>query len=228
MGSFSVWHWLTGTPIFLLLVLIGGGLYFVLRRRPVGEPAPLPSQDAGQPVASTATPERSSFQKIVSITYLAGGAIGVLMTLPQINGVSLGLMGALTWLILLAQIAAALYGGWQYWQGKRVGLQILYWLSWSCIPVLSFPLLSYWCAMGVAVFPTLAFGAGNVGADISVRFGYDSSLWLFPSVSGFVLGVNLVAIWFTVGIDRTMKATGIPRWPLELNRADQAMTDRTT
>ncbi len=77
MGSFSVWHWLTSAPIFLLLVLIGGGLYFVLRRRPVGEPAPLPSQDAGQPVASTATPKRSSFQKIVSITYLAGGAIGV-------------------------------------------------------------------------------------------------------------------------------------------------------
>ena len=217
MGSFSIWHWLTGAPILLfLLLLIGGGLCFVLRRRPTAEPAPFPLREGDAPVTSTVTPERSPFQKIVSTAYLAGGAIGLLMTLPQIDGVSLGLMGALTWLFLLAQIAAALYGGWQCWQGRRVGLQVLYWLSWSCVPVLSFPLLSYWCAIGIAVFPTLAIGAGHFGTDLSVRFGYDSSLWLFPSTSGFVLGVNLIALWFAVVIGRTMKAGGIPRWPLAL------------
>lgn len=216
MGNFSAWHWLTSAPIFLFLILIGAGLYFALRRRSASEPAPILPQEGEMPVATAAPPERSTFQKIVSISYLAGGAVGVLMTLPQINGVSLGLMGALSWLFLLAQITAALYGGWQYWQGRRVGLQVLYWLSWSCIPVLSFPLLSYWCAMGVAVFPTLAFGAGHVGTDLSVRFGYDSSLWLFPSTSGFVLGVNLIAVWFAVVIGRTMKAGGVPRWPLAL------------
>ncbi len=216
MGSFSAWHWLTSAPIFLFLLLIGVGIYFALRRRPASESPPIQPQEKEISVAATVTPERSTFQKIVSISYLAGGAVGVLMTLPQINGVSLGLMGALSGLFLLAQIAAALYGGWQYWQGRRVGLQVLYWLSWSCIPVLSFPLLSYWCAMGVAVFPTLAFGAGHVGTDLSVRFGYDSSLWLFPSTSGFVLGVNLIALWFAVMIGRTMKAGDIPGWPLAL------------
>lgn len=214
MGSFSAWHWLTSAPIFLLLLLIGGGLYFALRRRPTGEPAPIEPREDEIPVVSTASPARNPFQMIVSITYLAGGAIGLLMTLPQINGVSLSLMGALTRLILLAQIAAALYGGWQCWQGRRVGLQVLYWLSMSCIPVLSFPLLSYWCAFGIAAFPMLELGAGHFGADFSVRFGYDSALWLFPATSGFVLGANLIALWFTVMIGRTMKASGIPKWPL--------------
>ena len=228
MGSFSAWHWLTGAPMFVLLAVVGFGLYYALRRSPAKQPQETPQPHEDLPLALNQTIERTPFQKIVSIAYMVGGAIGLLMTLPQINGVSLSLMSALAWLFLLAQIAAAIYGGWQYWQGNRMGLQILYWLSWSCVPVISFPLLSYWCALGIAVFPTVSFGAGHFGTDLTVRFGYDSSLWLFPSTSGFVLGANLAAIWFAVMIDRTMKATGIPRWPLELVRVDNTVTDRAS
>lgn len=216
MGSFSAWHWLTSAPVFLLLLIVGVGLYFALRNRSAGDPDPFPAREEERTVVVSASAARSPFQMFVSITYLVGGAIGLLMTMSQINSLSLSLMGALTWLLLLAQIAAALYGGWQCWQGRRVGLQVLYWLSMSCIPVLSFPLLSYWCALGIAVFPMLEIGAGHFGTDLSVRFGYDSSLWLFPATSGLVLGVNLIALWFTVMIGRTMKTAGIPRWPLAL------------
>ncbi len=214
MGSFSVWHWLTAAPIFLLLLVVGVGLYFVLRKRPAGDPEPLPAQNKENPMAAVTPAARSPFRKFVSITYLVGGAIGLLMTLSQINGVPMNLASALSSLLLLAQIAAALYGGWQCWQGRGVGLQMLYWLSWSCIPVLAFPLLSYWCAMGIGIFPTLSLGAGHLGTDLTVRFGYDSSLWLFPSTHGIVLGINLMAVWFVIMIARTMKAAGIQRWPI--------------
>ena len=80
--------------------------------------------------------------------------------------------------------------------------------------------------MGIGLLPTIAIGAGHFETDITVRFGYDSTLWLFPSESRFLLGANLVAIWFTITIDRTMKASNIPRWPLVLNRGNPALTDR--
>ncbi len=32
MGSFSIWHWLTGAPLLLLLTAIFLVLYFVLRK----------------------------------------------------------------------------------------------------------------------------------------------------------------------------------------------------
>lgn len=228
MGSFSVFHWLFSAPIILLLLLVAFGIYFALRKRSGGDRQPPTPQVKEEVVTAPAIPAtvRSNFQKIVSITYLVGGGVGALTIIPQINGVSLGILSAFAWLFLLAQIGAAIYGGWQYWKGNVAGLQVLYWLSWSCIPVISFPLLSYWCAMGFGLLPTIAIGAGHFGTDITVRFGYDSTLWLFPSESRFLMGANLVAIWFTIMIDRTMKASGIPRWPLALNFGDPATTDR--
>lgn len=220
MGSFSAWHWLASAPILILIAAIGVGLYFVLRKRPSTiEVQPLSSSVEAAPTSSGSALTRPPVQKIISITYLAGGAFGTIMLLPQLVGVSLDTISALAWIVMLAQIAAALYGGWQYWNGQAIGSQVLYWLSWSCVPVISFPLLNYWCAMGMAVFPTIAFGAGHFGADITMRFGYAGELLFFPTVSDFMLGANLIAVAFVIALDRALKERGVPRWPLEQQKA---------
>lgn len=213
MGSFSAWHWLASAPILVLITAIGVVLYFVLRKRP--------STIEVQPLSSSveAAQIHPPVQKVISITYLVGGAFGTIMLLPQLVGVSLDPVSAFAWIVMLAQIAAALYGGWQYWNGKSIGSQVLYWLSWSCVPVISFPLLSYWCAMGMAVFPTIAFGAGHFGADLTMRFGYAGELLFFPTVSGYMLGANLIAVAFVIALDRELKKRGVPRWPLEQQKA---------
>jgi hypothetical protein len=221
MGSFSIWHLLLGGLQFVVVVAVVGVVaYFLLRKAPAapaaGTPAPTGEGEAQDPVAAA---PRSTAHKVIAIAYLVGGLFGVITTLPQLNGVSLGLMSALAWLILLAQIAAAIYGGWQFWNHRPIGAQLLYWLSWSCVPVISFSLLSYWCAMGLALFPTVALGPGHFGTDFSLRFGYDSELWLNPGNSGLLLGVNVVALLFVSVLTKLMREAGIPKWPLVLPNA---------
>ena len=213
MGSFSIWHWLMGGPFLLLAIVIGVVAYLVLRKRPQTSP------DTGTSVAeSTAvaaqTTARTTPQKVISIAYLVGGAFGLITILPQLNGVSLGLLDALAYLIILAQIAAALFGGWKFWNHKPIGAQVLYWLSWSCVPVLSFSVLTYWCAIGLAIFPTIALGFGHVGTDFSLRFGYASQLLFNTNEPGLLVGANLVAIAFVVMLSKALKLAGVPRWPL--------------
>ncbi len=213
MGSFSVWHWLMGGPLLLLVIAVGVVIYLVIRKRPQtsSETSILVTAST---VATTQTTARSTTQKVISIAYLIGGAFGAITILPQLNGTSLGLLDAFASLIILAQIAAALYGGWQFWNHKPIGAQVLYWLSWSCVPVLSFPVLSYWCAMGLAVFPTVALGSGHFSTDFSLRFGYASQLWFNPNESGLLVGANLVAIAFVIMLSKALKTAGVPRWPL--------------
>ncbi len=216
MGSFSVWHWLIGGPFLLLVIAIGVVIYLVLRKRPQtpSEANASTTTTTAPTVATTQTATRSTTQMIISIAYLVGGTFGVITILPQLNGTSLGLLDTLAYLIVLAQIAAALYGGWQFWNHKPIGAQVLYWLSWSCVPVLSFSVLTYWCAMGLAIFPTVALGAGHFGTDFSLRFGYASQLWFNPNESGLLIGANLVAIAFVVMLGKALKTSGVSRWPL--------------
>jgi hypothetical protein len=219
MGGLSVWHWLVSAPILLFLIAIGVLFYFVLRKRPAAVAATLPvSEPVPQAAAEAVVPVviRTPTQKIVSITYLVGGAFGTIMVLPQLDGLSLGLLSAIAWMVVLAQIAAALYGGWQYWNGKVVGFQVLYWLSWSCVPVISFPVLTYWRAMGLGIFPTISLGAGHIGSDVMLRLGYAGEFWFLPNNAGFVVGANLVAIAFVIMLDRVLKESGVPRWPLAI------------
>ena len=158
------------------------------------------------------------YQKPIAIAYLVGGAFGAITSLPQLNGVSLGIFSAIAWLILLAQIGAALYGGWQFWNGKPIGTQVLYWLSWTCVPMLSCSGLTYWCAMGFGVFPSISLGAGHFSADFNVRFGYSSEIWLNSNTSGLLVGANLVAITFVAILGKSLKENGISNWPLVLNK----------
>jgi hypothetical protein len=221
MGNFSIGHFLlSGLQLVVFVAVVGVVAYFLLRKAPAAPAAedPTPTGE-GVVRSSVTTAPRSTAQKVIAIAYLVGGLFGLITTLPQLNGVSLGLMSALAWLILLAQIAAAIYGGWQFWNHQPIGAQLLYWLSWSCVPVISFSLFSYWCAMGLAFFPTISLGPSNFGTDFSLRFGYASELWLNPGNSGLLLGVNVVALLFVSVLTKLMRQAGIPKWPLVLANA---------
>lgn len=215
MGSFSVWHWASAVPFFLIVVVIGIVLCRVLKIQQPSEK--LPHEATAHEMSGVmekSSTARGTTQTLVSLVYLTGGAIGLITTIPQLDGVSLDLMSAIAWLFLLVQLGASLYGGWQLWNSKPIGAQVLYWLSWSCVPLVSFTALVYWCAIGLALFPMVSIGAGNLGADLSVRFGYASRLWFNPGNSGLMLGVNLVALYFVFTIEKLMRRSGIRKWPL--------------
>lgn len=226
MGSFSIWH--VGIGGLLLVVISVIVIAYLLLRKPsvprtAEKPFPAGEGELQRPVVNA---PRSTAQKVIAIAYLVGGVFGVITVLPQLNGVSLDLMSALAWLILLAQIAVAIYGGWQFWNHQPFGAQLLYWLSWSCLPVVSFSLLSYWCAMGLGFFPTVALGPGNFSTDFSFRFGYTGELLFNPDNSGLLLGVNVVALLFVLSLTKLMREANIPRWPL-LGQTTKSAPNRT-
>jgi hypothetical protein len=221
MGSFSIWHFfMGGLPLVVILTIAGVVLYFLLRKAP-NAPATEKQSPAGEGEIHQTVPtaQRSTARKVIAITYLSGGLFGAVSTLPELNGVSLDFTSALAWSILLAQIAAAIYGGWQFWNCRPIGAQLLYWLSWSCVPVISFSLLSYWCAIGLALFPTIELAPGNLGGNFSLRFGYASELFFNPHRTGILLGVNAVALLFAVFLAKLLRQEGIPKWPLVLPNA---------
>jgi hypothetical protein len=217
MGRLSVWHFLTASSLLFVVVIIAivtVALYFILHKSPNGQDTGASASGDNAAPAGSPLAVRSTAQKVIAVAYLVGGIFGVITLLPQLNGVSLSVMSALAWLILSGQIAAALYGGWQFWHHRALGAQLLYWLSWSCAPVISFSALSYWCAMGLALFPTVTLGAGTFGTDVSLRFGYASELWFNTGNAGAILGVNVVALLFVGLLTKLMREAGIAKWPL--------------
>lgn len=223
MGNtgFTIMHWAMLAPFLLLIAALGFVIYLVLRKRPLVATTTDAAQP-GTPASLQHGTSRGNIQKMISIAYLVGGAIGILTLIPQLDGVSYGFLDMFGYLFGLAQVAAALYGGWQFWNNKPIGMQVLYWLSWTCVPLLSFTMLTYWCAMGLGFFPTIALGLGNFGADFSFRFGYAGGLYLGSYQPGLLVGANLVALAFVHQLGKAMATAGVPRWPLMANRTESA------
>lgn len=170
-----------------------------------------PDQQRGEEFLSA---HRPPIESVTAGIYMAGGGLGLVMTVPTLVGQTMSALGALAWLILLAQIAAAIYGGVQLWRRRTIGIQLLYWLSWSCVPVAITAAFSYWCAMGLGAFPTLSVGLGHFGTNFDFSFGYSSELYLLPGGSGVTFGVNLVALAFAVTLRRHMVNIGVAALPL--------------
>ena len=218
MGSFSAWHLLiSGLQVLILLTVIIGITYFFFQksRKAASEGSP-------NLTSPTTTTKKSPTQQIIAITYFVGGLFGAVVLLSQLQNAAPGPISALLWLFLIIQVAAALYGSWQFWNLRPIGSQLLYWLSWSTVPVISFPLLSYWCAIGFAIFPTIDIGPSIFGTNLNFRFGYDSQLWLNPGMNSFTIGLNLVSPAFVYAIAKIMHEAGIPKWPLVLPNTAQS------
>ncbi len=152
--------------------------------------------------------------KYISIIYLIGGAIGAVMFLPQIAHLPGNILSIFATVLLFLQIIASLYGGWKFLKNEAIGIQILYWVSISCIPVISFPLLSYWAYFGAGLFPSLSVGSYS-GFNFNFNFGYGSQLWIFPDESGLTFGINIVALVLMLTIKKIMHSNQIPFWPVK-------------
>jgi hypothetical protein len=207
MGSQTAWHLLTAGLQFAALIAVIVGIAWVVRRK-------TPDVSGGA-FDIKAVPDGTPTQKVIALAYLLGGAFGAFVLLPKFNAATSDFLAALAWSILLGQVVVAIYGGWQFWRQQPIGAQLLYWLSWSCVPAISFSVFSYRCAMGLALLPTVSLGPGNFSADFSLRFGYASKLWFDTGDVDLLLGVNLIAVLFVYLLAQHLRQIGVPIWPLQ-------------
>jgi hypothetical protein len=223
MGSFSIFHWLIGGQFLLFVVLVGAVIYLLVRKssKPAGlDPAVsrenLLPESSSSPVAVQSSPATFTREKAIALLYMVGGVLGLLNILGQLDGRALDPISAISWLILIAQLAAALYGGWQFWQNKPLGAQILYWISWSCVPVVSIPGLNYWVGIGLAWFPSVSISLGSFSTDFTFRFGYAARLWFTTDSYGITIGANVIALALALALARYLAQSGVAKWPLAL------------
>lgn len=160
---------------------------------------------------STKTVDRPTF---IAWFYIIGGAIGVIMSISSIAQSNIGVLGAVAWLVLLSQLAAAIFGGVETLKGNERGLQLLYWVSLSCIPVLESPVLDYYCAIGFGFLPNFTFGVGVSGVNFPLQFGYYSNLAYFTGGSYITLGINVVALAIFMRMRAVLRSSDVVRWPL--------------
>lgn len=154
-----------------------------------------------------------SKHKYIPVIYMIGGVVGLSIFLSQITYMFSDPLSFVATIILLSQIAAAIYGSWLFFKNKALGVQILYWTSASCIPVISFALLEYWACLGASLSPVISIGSYS-GFHLNFNFGYQSQLWFFPETHGFTIGINVVALALMLIIKKIMKSYEIPSWPV--------------
>lgn len=139
----------------------------------------------------------SSFlRQLICVTYFFGGLVGLYVLLPRL-GLFTGSLLALTLFgLMVLQNLVAVYGSIRFWQNDNQGGQMLYWLSWTSVPVFTSTMISYHSIIGLGVVPIMRLDPGNYGMDLLFRFGYAGALKWFPTSDIFQLGLNLVPLVF--------------------------------
>ena len=146
-----------------------------------------------------------------------GGIFGAIFIMPQIFYIHFDLISVFAYLFVILQISAALFGGWKLWQSKKIGMRILYWLSWLSVPLIETSLISYYSAYGIGIIPTLLMDIGRAGFDLAIHLGYDSALFFMPKISGITVGVNLVAVVTLIVLTSIMRGARMERNLLNVN-----------
>lgn len=141
----------------------------------------------------------------VAWLYIIAGAIGLILSISAIAQSYITAGSAFVWLLLLAQLGAAIFGGIEVVRRRNRGYKTLYWVSLSCIPVVGSPLLTYYSAIGIGLIPAISFGAGYGGTSFLFKFGYDSSLQFLSGSGTIILGVNLAAVGLTIYLRNILK-----------------------
>lgn len=138
--------------------------------------------------------------------YIISGAVGLTLSISAIAQSHITAGSAFVWLLLLAQLGAAVFGGVEVIRQRTRGYKILYWVSLSCIPVIGSSVIYYYSAIGIGLIPTISFGAGFSGTSFLFKFGYDSSLQLLSSSGITTLGINLAAVVLTIYLRSILKS----------------------
>lgn len=173
------------------------------------------------PIDFTSKPKLALICKALAAVHILGGAFGLVTCLSHMHGKALGFMLLLSYLFLLGQVAVGMFGGWKLWKEEHAGLQILYWLSWMCVPVVITQVFTYFCGFG-AVIPVYAHSSfGHMKLLTHFYFGFASQVAIaqknfFSIFVGTGFGVNVFAIGLVVFIDRIMTQLGVRRLPRTL------------
>lgn len=139
----------------------------------------------------------------ICMVYFLGGIIGLYVLVPQIALFLTSWLAIFLFSLMILQNVIAVYGSILLFKKNNTGGRMLYWLSWTSVPVFSSAMISYHSIIGLGVTPIMRFAKADYGMEILFQFGYDGILKWFPTYDVFQLGINLVPLIF-IGILRQL------------------------
>lgn len=137
-------------------------------------------------------------RQLICVIYFFGGLIGIYVLIPMLGLFTGSLLAITLFGLMVLQNVVAVYGSIRFWQNDTKGGQMLYWLSWTSVPVFTSKMLSYHSIIGLGVAPIMRFDHNNYGMDVLFRFGYTGAFKWFPTMDIFQIGLNLVPLIFIV------------------------------
>lgn len=138
----------------------------------------------------------SRLRQLICFIYFFGGLAGLYILLPRLSLFTDTLIALTLFSLMIFQNLVAIYGAIKFWRNDHIGGQMLYWLSWTSVPVFSSAMISYHSVIGLGVAPIMRFVPGDYGMDVIFRFGYAGALKWFPTMDVFQLGINVVPLVF--------------------------------
>ena len=151
----------------------------------------------------TSSPLANLLRMAICITYFIGGLIGLYVLLPRIGIFTGSLLAIFLFSLMILQNIVAIYGSVLFALKNNAGGRMLYWLSWTSLPVFSSAMISYHSIIGLGITPIMRFVEADYGMEVLFHFGYDGVLKWFPTYDVYQLGINLVPLIF-IGIIRQL------------------------
>lgn len=139
----------------------------------------------------------------ICLTYFFGGIVGLYVLLPIAGLFTDSLLAMTLFGFMVLQNVVATYGSLRFFREDATGGRMLYWLSWTSVPVFSSTMISYHSIIGLGVVPMMRFDEGNYGMNVFFEFGYEGVLKWFPTHDIYQLGINLVPLVF-IGVIRQL------------------------
>lgn len=145
---------------------------------------------------ATSSPSHKLMRLALSAIYFFGGVVGLYVLLSQAQIFMVSAIAIILFSLMVIQNLVAIYGGVQFWRGNPEGGHLLYWLSWTSVPVFSSTMLSYHSIIGLGLTPIITLTPGMYDFHIQFTLGYEGALKWFPTFDIFQLGLNLAPLVF--------------------------------
>ncbi|MGG4603389.1 hypothetical protein ACLPHM_01210 [Paenalcaligenes sp. Me131] len=155
---------------------------------------------------ATSSTSHKLLRQALSAIYFFGGIVGLYVLLSQAQIFMVSALAIILFSLMLIQNVVAIYGGVRFWRGNPEGGQLLYWLSWTSVPVFSSTMLSYHSIIGLGLTPTITLTPGMYDFHIQFTLGYEGALKWFPTFDIFQLGLNLAPLLFIAVIRALLQA----------------------
>ena len=155
---------------------------------------------------TTSSTSHQFMRQALSAIYFFGGIVGLYVLLSQAKIFMVSAIAIILFSLMLIQNLVAIYGGVRFWRGNPEGGRLLYWLSWTSVPVFSSTMLSYHSIIGLGLTPIITLTPGMYDFHIQFTLGYEGALKWFPTFDIFQLGLNLAPLLFIVVIRMLLQA----------------------